>query len=158
MTVLDQHGGQLQILSSGKSGGEGEIWYVEGDETRCVKIFHPHRSSPEMEEKIRIMQKSPIRIPAGTGICWPSGIILSQAPSRFLGYLMTRLDSRFMPVHAWYDKPDQDFSFSMKAAARLASLVHAVHASGHCVGDLRENNVLSARAERYVSSIPILFR
>ncbi len=141
MTVLDQHGGQLQILSSGKSGGEGEIWYVEGDETRCVKIFHPHRSSPEMEEKIRIMQKSPIRIPVGTGICWPSGIILSQAPSRFLGYLMTRLDSRFMPVHAWYDKPDQDFSFSMKAAARLASLVHAVHASGHCVGDLRENNV-----------------
>jgi hypothetical protein len=109
MTVLDQHGGQLQILSSGKSGGEGEIWYVEGDETRCVKIFHPHRSSPEMEEKIRIMQKSPIRIPAGTGICWPSGIILSQAPSRFLGYLMTRLDSRFMPVHAWYDKTGPGF-------------------------------------------------
>lgn len=141
MTVLDQHGGQLQIVSSGKSGGEGEIWYVEGDESRCVKIFHPHRSSPEMEEKIRIMQKSPIRIPSGTGICWPSGIIISQTPSRFLGYMMTRLDSHFMPVHAWYDKPDQDFSSSIKAAARLAGLVHAVHASGHCVGDLRENNV-----------------
>ena len=54
---------------------------------------------------------------------------------------MTRLDSRFMPVHAWYDKPDQDFSFSMQAAGRLAALVHAVHASGYCVGDLRENNV-----------------
>ena len=38
---------------------------------------------------------------------------------------MTRLDSRFMPVHAWYDKPDQDFTSSMKAAARLAGLVHA---------------------------------
>jgi len=142
MTVLDQHGTQLQIISSGKSGGEGEIWFVEGDDTSCVKIFHPHRSSSDMEEKIRVMQKSPVRISPGTGICWPKGIIVSTTvPSRFLGYMMTRLDSRFMPVHAWYDKPDQDFSFSMQAAGRLAALVHAVHASGYCVGDLRENNV-----------------
>lgn len=142
MTVLDLNGGQLQITSSGKSGGEGEIWFVEGDDSRCVKIFHPHRSSPEMEEKIQIMQKSPIKISSGTGICWPSGIIVSNtAPSRFLGYMMTRLDNRFMPVHAWYDNPDQDFSLSMQAAARLAGLVQAVHSSGHCVGDLRENNI-----------------
>jgi len=142
MIVLDQQGSQLQIISSGKSGGEGEIWYIEGDDSRCVKIFHPHRSSPEMEEKIRVMQKSPLQTPPGTGICWPSGIVVSTAsPQRFLGYLMTRLGSSYMPVHAWYDAPDQDFSFALKAAARLAGLVHAVHMNGHCVGDLRENNV-----------------
>ncbi len=142
MIVLDQQGNQLQIISSGKSGGEGEIWYIEDDDTKCVKIFHPHRSSPEMEEKIRVMQKNPLQTPPGTGICWPLGIIVSTAsPHRFLGYLMTRLDSTYMPVHIWYDRPDQDFSFALKAAARLAGLVHAVHMNGHCVGDLRENNV-----------------
>ncbi len=142
MTVRDQHGRQYQIVASGKSGGEGEIWFIEDDESRCVKIFHPHRSNPEMEEKIRFMQKNPIIPPSGTSICWPSEIILSiSTPSRFLGYLMPRLDSTFVPVHAWYDKPNIDFIFAMEAAARLARLVHAVHATGHRIGDLRENNV-----------------
>jgi len=95
-----------------------------------------------MEEKIRVMQKSPIKTPPGTGICWPTGVIMSSVPKqRFLGYIMNRLDSRFVPVHAWYDLPARDVSFSLQAAGRLAAIVQMVHASGHCIGVLRENNV-----------------
>lgn len=142
MTVLDEKGSPLQIISSGKSGGEGEIWYVEGDDHRCVKVFHPHRSCPEMEEKIRAMQNSPLKTPPGTGMCWPTGVITSaSSQSRFMGYVMTRLDERYTPVHTWYDKPVQDFSFCLKSAGRLARIVDVVHSSGHCIGDLRENNV-----------------
>ncbi|PWR75515.1 hypothetical protein ACKUB1_08735 [Methanospirillum stamsii] len=142
MTVIDNLGMALQIVSSGKSGGEGEIWYIDGDESRCVKVFHPHRCSQEMEEKIQAMQKNPLHTPQLTGICWPAGIVRSAGTSpRFVGYIMTRLDSRFTPVHSWYDQPDQEFNACLLAAGRLAGLVEIVHNAGHCIGDLRENNV-----------------
>ncbi|NLV26539.1 MAG: hypothetical protein GXY48_05160 [Methanomicrobiales archaeon] len=142
MSVLDQHGVAMQIISSGKSGGEGEIWFIEGDDSRCVKIFHPHRCNQEMEDKIQVMQKNPLRVSPGTGICWPAGIVTSTGTTpRFMGYIMNRLDSSFSPVHAWYDQPGQDFSTCIQAAGKLAGLVRVVHEAGHCIGDLRENNV-----------------
>lgn len=143
MEVFCNQRGVLSLVSSGKSGGEGEIWYIDGDEKVCVKLFHPHRITPEMEDKLRFMQEKPLKAPPGTSLCWPSGIVTAPGEDgRFLGYLMERLDTTtWKPVHSWYDKPDADPGVSTLAAARLASLVHAVHASGHCIGDLRENNV-----------------
>lgn len=143
MEAICAQRGVLSLISSGKSGGEGEIWFVEGDEKTCVKLFHPHRITPEMEEKLRFMQKRTVLAPPGTSLCWPSGIVTAPGENgRFLGYLMERLDTKlWKPVHSWYDNPDTDPVLSTLAAARLASLVHAVHVSGHCIGDLRENNV-----------------
>ncbi|MDD1723960.1 MAG: hypothetical protein LUQ07_02390 [Methanospirillum sp.] len=143
MTVLSQDGSPLPLIYSGKSGGEGEIWYIDGDETSCVKIFRPHRSGKEMEHKLRTMQANPVPVPHHTGLCWPLGIVsTSDKKGRFLGYLMKRLDfSLWRPVHAWYDSAECDFGFSMDAAGRLAELVRVIHSSGHCIGDLRENNV-----------------
>lgn len=143
MEVFCNQRGVLSLISSGKSGGEGEIWFIEGDEKICVKLFHPHRITPEMEDKLRFMQKKPVHTPQGTSLCWPSGIVTAAGQNgRFLGYLMDRLDSiTWKPVHSWYDNPEADPGLSTLAAARLASLVHAVHASGHCIGDLRENNI-----------------
>lgn len=143
MTVRNQEGNPLQLVFSGKSGGEGDIWYIDGDETSCVKIFRPHRSGQEMEHKLRTMQANPVLAPPHTGLCWPSGIVTTaDTPERFLGYVMKRLDLSFWrPVHAWYDSMEHDLGFCLDAAERLATLVHVIHSSGHCIGDLRENNV-----------------
>lgn len=143
MTVMDENHKPLALVSSGRSGGEGEIWNVEGDDSVCVKLFHPHRISPDLEEKLKVMKRHPVQTPPHTGLCWPAGIISGpDFDNRFLGYRMKRLDSdTFKPAHFWYDSPDINRSFAIQVARGLASLVNAIHTAGHRIGDFRENNL-----------------
>jgi hypothetical protein len=108
ITVIDEKHRPLILISSGKAGGEGEIWYVEGDDTVCVKLFHPHRISSDLEEKLKFMELNPVLTPPGTGLCWPRGRVSDQgSDERFLGYIMNRLDpDSFSPAHLWYDSVD----------------------------------------------------
>ena len=147
ITVMDENHIPLILISSGKSGGEGEIWYVEGDDTVCVKLFHPHRISSDLEEKLKFMQLNPFLTPPDTDLCWPKGRVSDQGmDGRFLGYIMKRLDTEsYKPAHLWYDSGDMDELFGFKATSRLASLVNSIHKSGHCIGDLRENNLFVSR-------------
>ncbi len=137
---------QVSLVSSGKSGGEGEIWFCS-DKSICVKIFHPHRITPTLEEKIQVMTKEQPETDIGKKLTWPKAVITDKPKGRFIGYLMNRIPESYVPVHLFYDKPaeENEYNLRIRAAANLALLVAGVHDSGHCIGDLRENNVLVSK-------------
>ncbi len=146
-TAYDSDGRMYTLLSSGKSGGEGEIYHLSGDETRCAKIFHPHRRTPETEEKIRSMIQVPPSSDLLRYLTWPEKP-LTDLPKggRVVGYLMRRITGEFRSAHLWYDElPEKNVTLltsRIHASYHLARIVSGIHATGHVIGDLRENNLL----------------
>ena len=136
------------LISTGKSGGEGEIFQVSGDESRCAKIFHPHRRTGEIEEKLQVMVRNPPPDDLQSALTWPLAL-LTDLPGggKVIGYLMRLIPvEEYKPAHLWYDKPgfrDKDgMKCSLTLALALARVVTGIHGSGHSIGDLRENNLL----------------
>lgn len=148
LTVYDPDGRICSLLSTGKAGGEGEIFHIAGDETRCAKIFHPHRRTLEIEEKIRTMISSPPDPDLLRYLTWPL-IPVTDLPrgGRTIGYLMRRIpEKEYRSIHLWYDEPpgrdEHKQRMRIIASWRLAKIVEGVHKAGHVIGDLRENNLL----------------
>lgn len=148
LMVYDPEGSVCTLLSTGRAGGEGEIYILAGDETRCAKIFHPHRRTLEIEEKIRTMISSPPDADLLKSLTWPL-IPVTDLPrgGRVIGYLMRRIpEETFKSVHLWYDEAQtsdkQTLLFRIIVSLRLATIVAGVHKAGHVIGDLRENNLL----------------
>jgi DNA-binding helix-hairpin-helix protein with protein kinase domain len=152
LIAYDQNGRTYTLISSGRSGGEGEIYYLADTEERCAKIYHPHRRTPETEEKLRVMVSHPPSADLIGILTWPE-VLLYDLPGggRAIGYLMRRIpDATYKSAHLWYDEPMKDdlrgsFSRFIPALA-LARVVAGIHQEGHSVGDLRENNLLISDA------------
>jgi|GEM_PF-1676196 len=147
LTAYEPDGRVCTLISTGKSGGEGEIYFLAGDNTRCAKIFHPHRRTQETEEKIRTMVAAPPESDLLQFLTWPLKP-LTDLPrgGRIIGYIMRRIPEEFRSVHLWYDEPQKpetrNTNGRITASFKLARLVAGVHKSGHVIGDLRENNLL----------------
>ncbi|MDD1729062.1 MAG: hypothetical protein LUQ50_08325 [Methanospirillum sp.] len=148
LVVYEPDGRMCTLVSTGKAGGEGEIYYLAGDETRCAKIFHPHRRTQEIEEKIHAMTAAPPDPELLQSLTWPL-MPVTDLPrgGKIVGYLMRRIpEEEFRSVHLWYDQAptdgEKDLQARIIAARKLANLVAGVHRAGHVIGDLRENNLL----------------
>lgn len=147
LTAYDPDGKAYILVSSGISGGEGEIYFLTGDDSRCAKIFHPHRRTPEIEEKLRCMIQTPPPLSICTSLTWPE-ILLTDLPrgGRALGYLMRRIVNDFRAAHLWYDESEEAEGSPRQtrilAAYNFSKIVVGIHAAGHVIGDLRENNLL----------------
>lgn len=147
LTAYDPDGRAYILLTSGRSGGEGEIYHLPDDSTRCAKIFHPHRRTPEIEEKIRSMIQTPPTRDLLSSLTWPEKP-LTDLPKggRVIGYLMRRISDDYRSAHLWYDEtPGTSTGVSrirIRASYQLARIVAGIHAAGHVIGDLRENNLL----------------
>ncbi|PKL60428.1 MAG: hypothetical protein CVV33_02735, partial [Methanomicrobiales archaeon HGW-Methanomicrobiales-4] len=148
LIAYDQNGRSYTLTSSGRSGGEGEIYHLADNEGLCAKIYHPHRRTTEIEEKLRVMIRNPPPYDLIRTLTWPE-ILLFDLPrgNRVIGYLMRKIpEGSFRSAHLWYDEPvtdnHKDSIIRIISALALARVVSGIHKSGHCVGDLRENNLL----------------
>lgn len=147
LTVYGPGGKVCTLISTGKAGGEGEIYYLADDDAKCAKIFHPHRRTQEIEEKIRTMITAPPDRELLQFLTWPL-TPLTDLPGggKIIGYVMRRIPDEYRSVHLWYDEPQEkekrDLQSRIIASLQLARLVAGVHKAGHVIGDLRENNLL----------------
>ncbi|PWR70136.1 hypothetical protein [Methanospirillum lacunae] len=147
LTVYEPGGKVCTLISTGKAGGEGEIYYFADDDTKCAKIFHPHRRTQEIEEKIRTMIAAPPERELLQFLTWPLKP-LTDLPGggKIIGYVMRRIPDEYRSVHLWYDEPQEKEKRNLQsrivASLQLARLVAGVHKAGHVIGDLRENNLL----------------
>lgn len=155
-TVYMADGTPIALAALGKEGGEGAIFSCPDRPGQCAKLFHERRITQELHEKIRVMvadpPDDPMR-PRHHSIAWPQAVLYRQpGGSGFCGYLMPFLDESFREAHIYYDTQDRVRQFAgsftwehlLCAAWNLASAVAALHEKGHCIGDLREKNVLIA--------------
>lgn len=152
--ACNHNGKMLKLIPTSKSGGEGTIHLIQGKGSLCAKIFHPNRIDKEIENKIKSMiSNPPSKINKNhKSIAWPNGIVYDgNKKSKFIGYTMPYIDTKsFLQSHRYYDSDDRTKLFEgnftwrhlFLAACNLSSAIAALHEKGHCIGDLRETNIL----------------
>ncbi|MCX8069401.1 MAG: hypothetical protein N2738_02730, partial [Thermodesulfovibrionales bacterium] len=157
LTVYTKEGKCLQLFETGKSGGEGKIYAIKGNLFNCVKIYYDKVINKELYEKIIAMTMNVPDDPTWAvigyrSIAWPIEVVFfDNKQNNFAGYTMPYIDKKvFRESHLYYDPADRirefggtfTWKYLMTSAYNVCNAVLAVHQKGHCIGDLRENNIL----------------
>ncbi|MDM8531316.1 hypothetical protein QUF63_09090 [Anaerolineales bacterium HSG25] len=126
-------------------GGEARVLNVSEQAGQVAKIYY--QSSPERELKLKAMLANPPRQPhQHTAIAWPTDLLYQN--DNFIGFLMPKVQGS-EPVFNIYNparRQKQGSQFNRQALHRIAhnlvTVVKAIHAKGHVIGDLNESNIL----------------
>ncbi|MBF0506182.1 MAG: protein kinase [Nitrospirae bacterium] len=157
LKVYNKEGLELTLSKTRKSGGEGRIYSLKGNHFVCAKIYYTKSITDELADKIIAMIRNAPEDPTWAiigyrSIAWPIEVLyFDRAGTRFAGYTMPFIDTKvFKESHTFYDPADRirefggtfTWKYLMTAAYNIANAVTAVHQKGHCIGDLRESNIL----------------
>lgn len=151
--------GQVTLVPTGRHGGEGDIYTIREDRALCAKLFHDDRDKAALMKKIQVMISSP---PTDknpfSSLAWPRALLFADpGHTRFIGFIMPYIDrSSFFESHVLFDPVGQHDFFStegtwrnlLASALNLSGIVAAIHQKGHCIGDLRDANILIAKNAR----------
>jgi DNA-binding helix-hairpin-helix protein with protein kinase domain len=153
--------------ATGKSGGAGEIFSIEGLPGFVAKIYHAV-TSPEHLARYRhkiewMIDHKPAlpEVPAEyqdiVQLAWPEALILRH--SRFVGFVMRKitfdrtleLDYLLNRRQAAQEGFDADYGKLLTVCFNLASLINCLHEKRIAIVDLKPMNVKVHKAELYVS-------
>ena len=159
---------QLVTLgATGKSGGAGEIFSIEGMPGFVAKIYHATNSQAHLaryRHKIQWMIEHKPALPQVPAeyqdivqLAWPEALILRR--SRFVGFAMRKihfdrtleLDYLLNRRQSAREGFDADYGKLLTVCFNLASLINCLHEKGIAIVDLKPMNVKVHKAELYVS-------
>lgn len=159
LLVYEHTGTEIHLIDSGKSGGEGTVYFIQENRLECAKIYHQQKITVELHEKILTMVNNPPDDPTWStkkhrSIAWPRAVLYKDPKkTQFIGFTMPFIDTKvFQEVHKYYDPSDRLKNFSgdftwrylFTVAYNITSAIAAIHEKNHCIGDLRETNILVA--------------
>ncbi len=150
--VKDTHGHRYTLGKLLGSGGQAEVFTVEGKKELAAKIY---RSAPGPIERAKLEwmiahPPAPAGLP-GVLIAWPQDLLLDDH-GRLIGILLPRVEHGVPLITAFNPRlRSQKLAHYQRAhlllvAQRLATLVETMHRSGYVIGDLNESNVLISSA------------
>ena len=150
--VRDTHGRRYTLGKVLGSGGQAEVFTVEGKKELAAKIY---RSAPGPIERAKLEwmlahPPGPAGMP-GVLIAWPQELLLDDH-GRLIGILLPRVEhgvpliTAFNPRLRAQKLPHYGRAHLLLVAQRLATLVETMHRSGYVIGDLNESNVLISSA------------
>ena len=159
LTLYNSKSEELILSDTRKAGGEGRIYAVKGNHFICAKVFYENSIDTELPKKIKAMIRNAPEDPTWSiigyrSIAWPTEVLyFDSSLEHFAGYTMPYIDTKiFKESHIYYDPADRirefggtfTWKYLITAAFNICNAVESVHHKGHCIGDLRENNILVA--------------
>ena len=158
---------RTSLGTTGKSGGAGEIFNIDGHPEFVAKIYHaatPHAHIDKYRRKIQWMIEHKPALPLVPAeyrhivqLAWPEALILRD--SCFVGFAMQKiafdrtleLDYLLNRRQAAEEGFEADYGKLMTVSFNLASVIHCLHAARIAIVDLKPVNVKVHKAELYVS-------
>ncbi|MFN6514452.1 MAG: tetratricopeptide repeat protein [Nostoc sp. CreGUA01] len=141
----------LNLNMSLGRGGEACVYTVPSDANLVAKIYH--KPSSAHAEKLQAMLANPPENPTASlghiSIAWPEELLYAADGSNgILGFLMPRIQG-MRPIIDFYNPrtrrqhcPLFNYQYLLRTARNLAAAFAALHASGYCIGDVNESNIL----------------
>ncbi len=143
-----------EILSLSVSlgrGGEACVYTVPSDSNLVAKIYH--KPTTAHADKLQAMLANPPENPTASlghiSIAWPEDLLrAADGKNSILGFLMPRIEG-MRPIIDFYNPrtrrqhcPLFNYQYLLRTARNLAAAFAALHASGYCIGDVNESNIL----------------
>jgi DNA-binding helix-hairpin-helix protein with protein kinase domain len=143
-----------EILSLNVSlgrGGEACVYAVPSDNNLVAKIYH--KPTTAHADKLQAMLANPPENPTASlghiSIAWPEDLLrTADGKNSILGFLMPRIEG-MRPIIDFYNPrtrrqhcPLFNYQYLLRTARNLAAAFAALHASGYCIGDVNESNIL----------------
>lgn len=143
-----------EILSLNVSlgrGGEACVYAVPSDNDLVAKIYH--KPTTAHADKLQAMLANPPENPTASlghiSIAWPEDLLRTpDGKNSILGFLMPRIQG-MRPIIDFYNPrtrrqhcPLFNYQYLLRTARNLAAAFAALHASGYCIGDVNESNIL----------------
>jgi DNA-binding helix-hairpin-helix protein with protein kinase domain len=141
----------LNLSASLGRGGEACIYTVPTDANLVAKVYH--KPMAPQARKLEVMLAHPPENPTASlghiSIAWPVELLRSPNENgQVIGFLMPRIRG-MRPIIDFYNPrtrrqhcPLFNYQYLIRTARNLASAFAALHASGYCVGDVNESNIL----------------
>lgn len=138
-------GAQYSLDSSPiKSGGEGNIYAVLGNQSKFAKIYHPNVLDSELEAKLCTMYRNPPAQEVLTQIAWPVDV-LYDSRRQFCGFLMNKLNTTHELGEIYKYPPNElagvTLAHKLIIAQNICSVISAVHSAGYVFGDFNPMNI-----------------
>ena len=154
MTILeftDKYGNIIKATGNPRSGGEGDVYDVEGNPDLVIKVYNDKKRNKDKKLYNELITK----IQAMCDICddtimrragWPQQIVyLGNKP---LGFTMNKIKycNTFHQLVDTIDRKekflDNNWKYSLYVAYNLACAVNALHKKNVVIGDINESNFL----------------
>ncbi|MEH2072460.1 MAG: tetratricopeptide repeat protein [Nostoc sp.] len=141
----------LNLSISLGRGGEACVYGLPSDSNLVAKIYH--KPTTAHAEKLQAMLANPPENPTASlghiSIAWPEDLLRAADGSNdILGFLMPRIQG-MRPIIDFYNPrtrrqhcPLFNYQYLLRTARNLAAAFAALHASGYCIGDVNESNIL----------------
>jgi DNA-binding helix-hairpin-helix protein with protein kinase domain len=157
----------VRLVATGKSGGAGEIFSIEGKPGFLAKVYHTTTSPAHLahyRQKIQWMVENPPALPQVPAeyedvvqLAWPEALILRE--SQFAGFAMRKiafdrtleLDYLLNRRQSALEGFDADYGKLVTVSFNLAAIIHCLHDKRIAIVDLKPMNVKVYKAELFVS-------
>ncbi|KWN12522.1 helix-hairpin-helix domain-containing protein [Burkholderia ubonensis] len=145
--AFDEQGNQLQLGKKLGEGGEGTVFDAMHNGVNVAAKIYSHVLPVERQTKLRAMAQVGDTYLKQIS-AWPISVLLTKRPGPISGFTMPKF-SGYHPVHELYGVgsrrhrfPKADFAFLVGTARNIAAAFDAIHAHGHAIGDVNENNII----------------
>ncbi|MGI9428575.1 MAG: protein kinase domain-containing protein, partial [Bythopirellula sp.] len=147
MQLVDSTGRAIQLGHQVGSGGEGNVYDVDGEPGLVAKVYHQMPLTEDQFCKLDLMVAR--RTPQLSKVAaWPEEILRRGSGNEPCGLLMPKLD-KSRQLHELYGTtnrrlrfPDVRWHHLLLAARNLAAAFHTLHEQGIVVGDVNQGNLM----------------
>ena len=156
---LTSQGKPRKVALGGKiaAGGAGTVYGLQGDPLAVIKLYHDTMAAKDLaqaERQVNAMVASPPTLPpfqyqgrSYVQIAWPTGVV--RRGGKFAGFAMPALElnrTRLLEFllsdrQAAQQGLRSDLGTRVTVARQLAGVVDALHERGHCIVDLKPQNL-----------------
>lgn len=122
------------------SGGEGEVYEIEGMPDKVAKIYYDNRLSEAKHQKLRAMTRIPVsQLPE---CAWPQEILYQDG--NFRGFVMKKITGlgNLVEFFVYENRNTHSWKQYVVTAANVAAAVNNIHDSGIIIGDLKPDNII----------------
>ena len=125
-----------------KSGGEGKIYHLAGNDKKLAKIYLPGIANVEPEKKLDFIVKNPPNANVLNQVAWPLDV-LYDSNQQFCGFIMPELNINATLGDIYHYCPIASFSIRQKIriCQNICAVITAVHAAGYVIGDFNPQNI-----------------
>lgn len=145
--AFDERGNQITLGKKLGEGGEGTVFdAMHNGENVAAKIY-AQALPADRQAKLRAMAQIGDSYLKEIS-AWPISVLSAKRHGPIGGFTMPKF-SGYEPVHQLYGVasrrqtfPKVDFSFLVGTGRNIAAAFDAIHAHGHAIGDVNENNII----------------